>query len=103
MAGKAAVMFSPAIMGTSGPFLKQPEFKGTQPLLRADPVQPLHREGMTMLGIIAAILFAIAFIINAANVAVSNAIFAPTSLMLLGLACLALHLSGFGTGWRLRR
>lgn len=56
-----------------------------------------------MLGIIAAILFAIAFIINAANVAVSNAIFAPTSLMLLGLACLALHLSGFGTGWRLRR
>jgi hypothetical protein len=76
---------------------------GTQPLLRADPDQPLHREGLTMLGIVAAILFAIAFIVNAADVSVSNAIFTPTSLMLLGLACLALHLSGFGTDWRRRR
>ena len=53
-----------------------------------------------MLGFIAAVLFAIAFIINAANVAVSNAIFSLTSLMLLGLVCLSLHLSGVGTGWK---
>ena len=47
--------------------------------------------------------FAIAFIINAANVAIDNAIFSPTSLMLLGLVCLALHLSGVGTSWKYRR
>jgi len=56
-----------------------------------------------MLGFIAAVLFAIAFIINAAGVAVSNAIFSVTSLMLLGLVCLALHLTGVGSGWRWRR
>ena len=55
-----------------------------------------------MLGFVAAILFAIAFIINAANVSISNAIFTPTSLMLLGLVCLALHLSGVGTSWKYR-
>ena len=49
-----------------------------------------------MLGFIAAVLFAIAFIINAANVSVSNAIFNVTSLMLLGLVCLSLHLVGVG-------
>jgi len=26
----------------------------------------------------------------------------PFSLMLFGLACLALHLAGIGTGWRVR-
>ena len=51
-----------------------------------------------MLGFIAAVLFAIAFIINAANVSVSNAIFNVTSLMLLGLVCLSLHLVGVGPG-----
>ncbi len=56
-----------------------------------------------MLGFVAAILFAIAFIINAANVSINNAIFSPTSLMLLGLVCLALHLSGVGTSWKYRR
>jgi len=56
-----------------------------------------------MLGIIAAILFFIAFIIHAAGVSVSTAIFTPTSLMLLGLTCLALHLAGVGSGWRWRR
>ena len=56
-----------------------------------------------MLGFIAAVLFAIAFIINAASISVSTAIFSVTSLMLLGLVCLALHLSGVGTGWRVRR
>jgi hypothetical protein len=56
-----------------------------------------------MLGIIAAILFFIAFIIHAASVSVGNAIFTSTSLMLLGLTCLALHLVGWGTGWKWRR
>jgi hypothetical protein len=51
-----------------------------------------------MLGYIAVALFGIAFIINAASVS-TDAIFPPFSLMLLGLACLALHLAGVGTGW----
>ena len=53
-----------------------------------------------MLGYIAAALFIIAFIIKAAS-ASTPAIFSPTSLLLLGLACLALHLAGVGTGWSL--
>jgi hypothetical protein len=55
-----------------------------------------------MLAIVAAILFAIGFIINAASIATS-AIFSPTSFLLAGLACLALHLAGIGTGWRVGR
>jgi hypothetical protein len=53
-----------------------------------------------MLGYIAAALFVIAFVINAAS-ASTPAIFSPMSLLLLGLACLALHLAGVGTGWSL--
>jgi hypothetical protein len=52
-----------------------------------------------MLAVIAAIIFAIAFVIRATNTA-TDAVFAPDSLLLIGLACLALHLAGFGTGWR---
>jgi uncharacterized OsmC-like protein len=52
-----------------------------------------------MLAIIAAILFAIAFLLNATNTA-TNAVFSPMSLLLAGLACLALHLAGIGTGWK---
>jgi hypothetical protein len=59
-------------------------------------------KGPAMLAIIAAILFAIAFIINATGTAVS-AIFDPTSLLLVGLALLALHLAGIGSGWNWRR
>ena len=55
-----------------------------------------------MLGFIAAVLFIIAFLINATNTA-TDAVFSVTSLMLVGLACLALHLSGVGTGWAPRR
>jgi hypothetical protein len=55
-----------------------------------------------MLAIIAAIIFAIAFIINVAGIATA-AILAPSSLILLGLACLALHVAGIGSGWRWRR
>ena len=55
-----------------------------------------------MLAIIAAIIFAIAFIINVTGTA-TDAVFAPSSLILIGLACLALHVAGIGTGWRWRR
>jgi hypothetical protein len=55
-----------------------------------------------MLGYVAAVLFIIAFLINATNTA-TDAVFSVTSLMLVGLACLALHLSGVGTGWAPRR
>jgi hypothetical protein len=55
-----------------------------------------------MLGFVAAILFIIAFIINAASVATVN-LFSPMSLLLAGLACLALHLVGVGTSWSIRR
>lgn len=52
-----------------------------------------------MLAIIAAVLFVIAFLLNATSTATS-AVFAPTSLLLVGLGCLALHLAGIGTGWK---
>ena len=52
-----------------------------------------------MLAIIAAIIFAIAFLLNATSTA-TNAVFSPMSLLLVGLACLALHLAGVGTGWK---
>jgi hypothetical protein len=52
-----------------------------------------------MLAIIAAVLFVIAFLLNATSTATS-AVFGPTSLLLIGLACLALHLAGVGTGWK---
>jgi hypothetical protein len=55
-----------------------------------------------MLGFIAAVLFIIAFLLNATSTATS-AVFSPTSLMLAGLACLALHLAGVGTGWSVGR
>jgi len=53
-----------------------------------------------MLGYIAAAIFIIAFILNAASVS-TDVVFAPMSLLLAGLACLALHLAGVGTGWSL--
>lgn len=55
-----------------------------------------------MLAIIAAVLFAIAFIINAAEVATS-AVFSPLSFVFVGLVCLALQLAGVGPAWSLPR
>ncbi|MFJ7272010.1 hypothetical protein ACIQV3_36150 [Streptomyces sp. NPDC099050] len=55
-----------------------------------------------MLGITAAVLFFIAFLINAADIA-TNDVLSSTNLMLLGLAALALHVAGIGTGWASRR
>ena len=54
-----------------------------------------------MLAIVAAILFFIAFLLHATSTATS-AVFSPTSLLLVGLACLALHQAGVGTGWSVR-
>jgi hypothetical protein len=51
-----------------------------------------------MLAIIAAIIFAIAFLLDVTSTATS-AVFAPARLLLLGLTCLALHIAGIGTGW----
>jgi hypothetical protein len=51
-----------------------------------------------MLGFVAAVLFIIAFLINATSTTTS-AVFSPTSLLLAGLAFLALHLAGVGTKW----
>ena len=48
-----------------------------------------------MLAFIAAILFAIAFLINPAGIA-AGSVFSSFSLMLAGLALLAFHLTGNG-------
>ncbi|MBW8706883.1 hypothetical protein MBT84_45365 [Streptomyces sp. MBT84] len=54
-----------------------------------------------MLSIVAAVLFFIAFLINAADIS-TNDTFTSTNIMLIGLAVLALHLAGLGSGWRVR-
>jgi hypothetical protein len=51
-----------------------------------------------MLGIVAAVIFAVAFVI-AATSTTTNAVFAPLTLIAAGLAVLALHLSEVGTNW----
>lgn len=55
-----------------------------------------------MLAVIAAILFAIAFIINATSTS-TDVVFSPLSLLLVGLALLALHQAGIGTGYTVTR
>ncbi|MCX5366524.1 hypothetical protein OG864_48395 [Streptomyces sp. NBC_00124] len=54
-----------------------------------------------MLAIISAILFFVAFLINAAEISTNDA-FSSTNVMLLGLTALALHLADIGTGWSAR-
>ncbi|MDJ0380400.1 hypothetical protein [Streptomyces sp. G-G2] len=54
-----------------------------------------------MLGIAAAVLFFIAFLINAANI-VTNDMLSSTNFMLIGLALLALQVAGVGHGWAAR-
>ncbi|NEC88766.1 hypothetical protein [Streptomyces sp. SID12501] len=55
-----------------------------------------------MLAFVAAALFAIAFIIRVTETS-TDVIFSPTSLMLVGLAFLAAHSAGLGSGWSTRR
>jgi len=52
-----------------------------------------------MLAILAAILFGVGFVLSG-NGDHTNTWFSPTSLMLAGLTCLALHLAGIGTWTR---
>jgi len=54
------------------------------------------------MGVIAAILFGIAFFLNGTKTS-TDVWFSPNSLMLAGLCCLALHLLGVGSGWYSRR
>ncbi|MCX5563111.1 hypothetical protein [Streptomyces sp. NBC_00038] len=54
-----------------------------------------------MLGIAAAVLFFIAFLINAAEIG-TNDTFTSVNVMLLGLTVLALHVAGIGSGWAAR-
>ncbi len=53
-----------------------------------------------MLGIAAAVLFFIAFLINAADIS-TNDVFASTNVMLIGLMLLALHVAGVGASSRI--
>ncbi|MFG2603093.1 hypothetical protein ACGFT2_05965 [Streptomyces sp. NPDC048514] len=55
-----------------------------------------------MLGIVAAVLFFVSFLINAADISTNDA-FSSTNVMLLGLTALALHVAGIGAGWTRRR
>ncbi|MEV5149316.1 MULTISPECIES: hypothetical protein [Streptomyces] len=55
-----------------------------------------------MLGIVAAVLFFVSFLINAADLS-TNDVFSSTNVMLLGLTALALHVAGIGSGWTRRR
>ncbi|MEU0333877.1 hypothetical protein [Streptomyces sp. NPDC006193] len=54
-----------------------------------------------MLSIVSAVLFFIAFLINAADIS-TNDTFTSTNIMLIGLTLLALHLAGVGSGWPAR-
>ncbi|WP_262062235.1 hypothetical protein [Streptomyces sp. STR69] len=55
-----------------------------------------------MLAFVAAAFFVIAFLIRVTETS-TQLVFTPTSLMLLGLAFLAAHSAGLGTGWSARR
>jgi hypothetical protein len=57
---------------------------------------------MGMLAVLAAIVFGIAFVINATGMA-TDRVFSVTGLVLLGLALLALHQAGLGSVWVRRR
>lgn len=55
-----------------------------------------------MLGIVAAVLFFIAWLINAADIG-TNDMFSSANVTLLGLTALALHVAGIGAGRGLKR
>lgn len=55
-----------------------------------------------MFAVIAAVLFGVAFVLNGAG-SHTSVWLSPMSLMLLGLASLALHLAGVGNGVRITR
>jgi hypothetical protein len=59
-------------------------------------------KGLTMLGILAAVTFGVAYVLDLVK-ADPPAALAPPALLLLGLFFLALHLIGVGAGWTVRR
>lgn len=56
-----------------------------------------------MFGFAAVAFFVIAFVVNGSGTTVSSAWYTPTSLMLAGLVCLAVHMLGYGASWRIGR
>lgn len=52
-----------------------------------------------MFAIAAAVIFALALVLDAADASVGDAL-TPTTLLMAGLLCLSLHLAGIGTAWR---
>ncbi|WP_381795530.1 hypothetical protein [Streptomyces niveus] len=54
-----------------------------------------------MLAIAAAVVFFIAFILNATKTS-TDVVFGTTSLTLVGLTLVAMHLAGVGAGWQAR-
>jgi hypothetical protein len=66
------------------------------------PIFMTLSEGAGMLAAVAVVLFVIGFIVNAANVA-TPALFSPTSFLLAGLVCLAIHLTGAAPAWSMPR
>jgi hypothetical protein len=67
-----------------------------------DDYRNYGQETLIMLALVAAVIFAIAFIIRAAGIS-TDAVFAPASLVIVGLVLLALHLAGVGASWRYHR
>ncbi|WP_425248152.1 hypothetical protein [Streptomyces sp. NEAU-NA10] len=55
-----------------------------------------------MLGIVAAVLFFLSFLINVADLS-TNDVISSVNVMLLGLTALALHVAGIGSSWARRR
>ena len=87
--------------GHSPPGLGRPRMKASR--VSAVPINGASAGKLCgMLAIIAAILFGIAWILNATGTA-TNAWFSVTDLLLLGLVCLALHQAGIGSAWVRRR
>lgn len=52
-----------------------------------------------MFAIAAAVIFGLALLLDLFDVKTGDA-FSTTTLMFLGLLCIALHLAGFATAWR---
>lgn len=55
-----------------------------------------------MLAIAAAVIFGLALLLDFADASLGDA-FTPTTLLIAGLFCLALHMAGVGTTYRYRR
>lgn len=57
------------------------------------------RKAVNMLALVAAIIFGLALLLDLLEANLGDA-FTSTTLLLVGLLCLALHAAGIGGGWR---